>query len=937
MHVTDHIAGFVRDNYAKPEKLTIILPSERAKKYLARSLYQAFQRPLLSPEMITIDQWVRKMADRPVIDKTRLLIRLYEVYKEHPQEGDVLDFSEFMSWGAQLISDFDELDRYMLNAQDLFRNLSDIKEIENWSFGQENLSEGQKRFMAFWDRLPGYYHKLNERLDREGVYYMGRAYRFVAEHIIDLLQEDTERKFIFAGFNALSAAELHCMKRLTQAGKAKVLLDVDQFYLQAEKHEAGVFQRKIIRDLDIKEPTFVLDKLLNDSKQIRIIECAQHIGQTRVASTLLHDLSTADFDETLVLLADESLAVPFIKNIPKNVGSANLTLGMPLKHTAIKTWVDLLFSIQENALRFRTKSCYNQDLRKCWSHPFLSAILSDTEKNRIVQLEYEMIRFNRIFINAANLSLGKITQHLLEMIYSPWEQNWGYAVQQIRKINGVLYKALGENNEFEQALIEQFDQAMMALENLISEGFPDMSMGSFKVLFNQHWGNKSLAYYGHPTKGLQVMGLLETRLLDFKRMIVLGLNEGIMPPTNPIQTLIPMDLRKFHGLPTPRDKQGLFAHHFYRLLHHCEELIVTYTSARENMGSNEASRYLLQLELELARMNPKISIQKELYNIPFDEVEAVTKPVIEKSPEVLLRLNEFFERPLSASAINKFLTCPLDFCYRYIFEFGEDDTIEEEIESARFGTFIHDVVEKLYTPFARHIKGEKVVPPPPNLTEKDIEQMLPKVKGLLHEAFMTHFDQDEAAFQTGKNLLSFQMALDLTKRLLRQEMKFISTLSKSQPLFIEHLEVRLEGTMPVVVNGETKQLRFKGFVDRIDSIGDKIRIIDYKSGKATEEHVLLNENKRNDLFAYFGGVKHAVQLVLYIFLYRETFGRNPHEAGIYALTNVSEGMQNLKTDLSTEELLALFQDFMGQFVEAVYDKDVPFEHASKSDYCLYCE
>jgi ATP-dependent helicase/nuclease subunit B len=935
MYFTDRMAHFIRENYAKPEKLTIILPSERAKKFLARSLFQAYNRPLLAPEMITIDQWVKKMADRPVIDKTRLLIRLYEVYLELPQEGDLLDFSEFMSWGSQLISDFDELDRYMLNARDLFRNLSDIKEIENWSFGQEELSEGQKRFMAFWDRLPGYYHRLNEKLDSEGVYYMGKAYRFVADNILHLLDQDSERKFLFAGFNALSAAEIKLMKQLKQAGKAEVLLDADEYYLQAEKHEAGTFQRKIIRELETKEPHFVTNRLLTEPIHVRIIECAQHIGQTRVASTLLNDLSRDELNETLVLLADESLAVPFIKNIPKNVGSANITLGMPLKHSAIKTWVDLLFSIQENAHRFRTKSCYNHDLRKFWSHPFLSVILSASEKKRIVQLEYEMIRFNRIFLNVQSLSLGKLTQELLEILYTPWEQNWGQAVRQIRQLNALLFKELGEQNEFEQALIEQFDHAMMAFENLISEGFPEMSMGSFKVLFNQHWGNKNLAYHGHPTKGLQVMGLLETRLLDFKRIIVLGLNEGIMPPTNPIQTLIPMDLRKYHGLPTPRDKQGLFAHHFYRLLHHCEEMVVTYTSARENIGSNEASRYLLQIELELARMNPHVTIQKELYTIPSDEVESAVKQSIEKSVEVKARLDEFFERPLSASAINKFLTCPLDFCYRYIFEFGEDDTIEEEIESARFGTFIHDVMETLYTPFARHIKGVKVEPAPPNLTAQDVEKMLPRVEGLLHKAFMKHFDGDQSAFTTGKNLLSFQMALDLTKRLLKQEISFLST--QSQPMFIEHLELRLEGSMPILVNDKKKVLKLKGFVDRIDSVGDRIRIIDYKSGKANEAHVSMIEKNRGDLFTYFGGVKHAVQLVLYIYLYRDTFGYAPDEAGIYSLINVSEGVLKLNATSSTDELLEAFESFMGQFVEAVYDEAIPFEHEPKSSYCLYCE
>jgi len=834
-----------------------------------------------------------------------------------------------------LLSDYDELDRYLLDARQLFRNLAAIRDIENWSFNSEELTEGQRQFMEFWDKLPGYYFHLKEKLSKEKVYYMGQAYRYVAENILSLVPSDICSPFIFAGFNALSESELSIMRQLKVAGRAEILIDADAFYLEAPQHEAGAFQRKLLQDLLIKEPLFVGNRLLTEAKKVRVVECAQHIGQTRVASTLLSTASEQELNETLVLLADESLVVPMLKNIPKNVGKANITLGMPLKNTAIKTWVDLLFSIQENTLRFNTRGAYHHDIRKWLNHPFMSLIVSSDEKMAVVQLEQRMARNNSIFLSLNSIQIGSVPNAVLKLLYTPWDGDWPCALRNVREINAVLFKSLGENHAFEQAIIEQFDQAMQGFENLIQEGIPEMPMSCFKQLFNQHWQQHHMAYLGNPLKGLQIMGLLETRLLDFKRIIVLGLNEGVMPPTNPIQSLIPMDLRRHFGLPTPREKQGLFAHHFYRLLHQCEEMVVTYSSSSENLGSNEASRYLLQLELELSRLNPTFSLSHEMYNIPFDEAETSSGQIIVKSNELLLRLDDFFKRSLSASAINKLLTCPLDFCYRYLFEFGEDDAIEEEIESARFGTFIHDVMEILYTPFAQHLKGEPVVPPPPSLTVYDIDCMLDQYAGLMHEAFLKHFGQDASAFASGKNLLSYEMALDLTKRLLKQERAFLSSLS--EPLFIEHLEVQLEGQMEVPFQGGFRTLKFKGFIDRIDSIGGKVRIIDYKSGKTEEKQVKLSSRKRNDLRNYFGSVKHAVQLVLYTYLYREKYGSLPDSAGIYSLINVTEGVQVLQTDTTMEEVLDLFKEFMGDLLTELYDEGTAFIHNSESKYCLYCD
>ncbi len=938
MTFTDQIAEYIHEKNLDLKHLTIVLPSERAKKYIAASLFKTYQKPILAPEMITIDRWVRNLSDKTVIDKTRVLVKLFKVQLENLTNEKDKSFDEFMSWGTILLSDYDEIDRYLLSSEKVFKNLADIKEIENWSFGDETLSEGQKRFMEFWDRLPDYYKRLNEVLDKENSCYMGKAYRFLSENLDVVFKADKERHFLFAGFNALSPAEMSIMKQLERMGRAHILINADNYYLDNPSHEAGRFLRDFKKELDMKELPFVEDNLKNAKKHIEIIECAQQTGQVKVAATILSEFSKEEIDETLVLLADESLIAPLLRNLPKKIGQANITLGLPLKNTSLRTWVDLIFSIQENKTRFKSEAIYIHDLQKMWNHPFLTAVLKKEEKVAITQLETELIRKNSIFQTVTKIKIGAVPDAILAQLTQNWAGNWEIAMQAIRSLNELLFSNLSDEDAFEKAIVQGFDQALLDFENLVKEGLPVMSLKSFRHLFQQHWNTKSIAYHGNPLDGLQIMGLLETRLLDFKKIIVLGLNEGKMPPTNPIQTMIPMDLRGYFNLPTPRDKQGLFAHHFYRLLHHCSEMWVTYTSAQESIGSNEASRYLLQLELELSRINPLITIGKQFYTIPNETSETESVQEIHKTDEILKRIDDMFDKSVSASTLNKYLSCPLAFYYRYVMEFGEETEIEEEVESNTFGTFIHNVLEEMYTPFARHDKqGVLKAAKPKNLTSMDIDKMLKQYEGLINKEFLKYFNEDKDAFSSGKNLLSYQMALELTKRILEQEKKFIA--AQTEMVFIEYLELELKADMEIEVLGEKKTLRFKGFIDRIDSIGGKIRIIDYKSGKVKEDDVVVKKINE-DLIKTFSGTKHALQLALYCYLYRENYGELPAEASIYSLINIKDGTFPLSSKTSSvEELINLFPDFVAQLCVQIYDKELPFTHDTKAqfNYCLYCD
>jgi RecB family exonuclease len=873
-----------------------------------------------------------------VIDKTRVLLRLFEIQLKDAKTIEDHSFDEFLTWGNMLLSDFDELDRYLLNSKELFSNLADIKEIENWSFGNEFLTDSQKRFMEFWDRLPAYYTALNAVLDKEGVCYMGKAYRFVAENLGAVFKEDKDAHFLFAGFNALSPAEISVMKQLNQMGRGHILINADKFYLESESHEAGRFLRDLKVKLGLREMPFVVDKLLHEAKEIEIIECAQTAGQAKVAGTILEEMSQEEIANSLILLADESLIVPLLKNLPKKIGKANITLGLPLRNTSLRTWVEILFGIQENKMRFKSEGVYFNDLQRLWNHPFVSAILPKEEKERIITIEHGIIRSNSIFLSLDKIEIGPVGNQLMKLVYKPWKENWQEGLVSIRNLSNEIFKNLKDEFAFEKAILQGFDNALIDFGNIVSEGIPKMSLRSFKTLFNQHWNLKSIAYHGNPLEGLQIMGLLETRLLDFERIICLGMNEGSMPPTNPIQTMIPMDLRSYFGLPTPREKQGLFAHHFYRLLHSCTKMYVTYTSAQEKIGSNEASRYLLQLELELSRLNTAIKLTKRFYTIPQEEKKIDTKS-IPKTPEILARMDEIFAKSTSASMLKKYAACPLDFYYQYVMEFGEEEKVEEEVENNTFGTFIHNALETMYTPFARFNKeGEKVDPAPPAITSFDIDHMLKHYEYEINKEFSKHFNDDKEAFSKGKNLLSYRMALELTERFLKKEKEFLT--EQTEPVFIESLERELRAELELDIFGEKKKVNLKGFVDRIDSIGGKCRIIDYKSGKVSQGDT--ETNKKVDIDVLVRNCldkKHVLQLIMYCYLFKVNYNEMPREASIISFINIKDGVFKLDTStFSLSEVVDLFPEILQKILEKMYNTEEDFEHdaSDQYSYCSYC-
>jgi ATP-dependent helicase/nuclease subunit B len=734
------------------------------------------------------------------------------------------------------------------------------------------------------------------------------------------------------------------MKQLHQMGRADILIDADTYYFHDRIHEAGQFLRKNVQFFGLKELPYIENRLLTEEKKVEVIACSQFTGQAKVAHTLLKNFDEKTIQNTLLLLADETLIVPVLKNIPKNVGQANITLGLPLKNSTIKTWVELIFKIQEGFEKYDKRVVYYKDLIRFWHHPIISAILTDEEYTITRKKELAIKRYNTLFQDPDKVVISDRIDQIFKLLYTPWKGDWMLAIPLIHKINELIFDELAEKNTYEKALLKGFDEGIKTFELSIMDGLPEMRLRTFKTLFNQAWLNETVAFYGNPLEGLQIMGLLETRLLDFENIIILGMNEGKMPPGNPIQTLVPMDLRRHLELPLPRDKQGLFAHHFYRLLHHCKHMYITYSTSTEGMNASEPSRYLLQLELELQRENTNFKIQKKYYSLSEDN-SITEKKTIEKNEFVLSQLDQFLVNGISASAVKTFFNCPLDFYYKYLLKFGEEDKVDENIESNQLGTFVHEVLEKLYTPFSKRDEaGNLKNPLPPKIGLADIEHMEKSYELLMSESFSGFFGGQPDAYLKGKNYLSFNMALELTKRFLKHEKNFIKKTGKS--IAIEALEERLETTLEIEIFGTKKTVKLKGFADRVDSIDDEIRIIDYKTGKVdkldvgktftrpkwegTDEELLVKLSIDN---------KHFFQLMTYSYLYYKKHHRIVSESAIVSLVNISESPFVMNAnELSNARIIELYPKVLSLLLEQMYDPNTPFVHTEEYfSYCLYCK
>ncbi|MBD3635724.1 MAG: PD-(D/E)XK nuclease family protein, partial [Crocinitomicaceae bacterium] len=782
--IFDRHKGHIQD-------ISIIIPNRRAAVYLQKYLAKEFGRAYFSPEILTIHDWINSNTPERILSSTELLFVLYEVHCEIINSDKEL-FENFMLWGKTILTDFDEIDRYMKSPEEVFQNLRNIKELESWNVEPDEMGPEQIKFNEFWGKLSEYYAKLELRLKALDATYAGRAYLNFYNNIA---QHSLKDKIYFLGFNAVSEVEKQIMKYLQDEKIAEVIFDVDRFYFENEEHEAGYFYHQIVHDWKIQPD--LSNNFNSIPKQFEVIETSQQTGQAKIAGFLVEQLlkNGEHPKDIAVVLADESLLIPLTKSLPAEVETANITMGWPIKFSHLRGFLDTLFEFQFNFEKFKSEELYHKTLITFLQHPYTQEILGDY--NAKEKLQRTITEGNKIFVEWSQLEVLLPGVKNLQFLLRPLKEDNIERIRIFEKMVDLLYATFNEveNRSIDLEIIYQFNKGLKKFSDILKKYSVEMSLQSFKSMFFQFWQNESLSFFGNPTDGLQVMGILETRTIDFKNLIIIGMNEGNLPKPTQVNSFIPRDLRQNLNLPIEEDRQAIFAHHFYRLLHRASNVFMAYNSNSEGIGSGEASRYITQLENEL---DSSIHSFKRYTFTGDDTASNSVETVYYSTPEVQKRLDEILESGLSPSALNKLVTCPLDFYYRYILKFEESDEVEENIESSTFGTKIHTVLQQIIQ--QNFSNGDEFKPLEIERLKK--EKVAKKIQQRLTDAYLQDdggkkFSKSDLKY--GQNKLSFDVSERFIYSFLEEQ---INDLKKSKEDVIHiKLEENIEAEIETTLNG----------------------------------------------------------------------------------------------------------------------------------------
>jgi len=931
-------------------EVAIIIPNKRASVYLQKHLSLLIKKPFFSPKITTINEWIDEQTEEKIISQTELLFVFYDVYVEvekstnKAKPENIETFDSFIKWAKIIISDFDEIDRYLIEPKEIFRDLRNIKDIEQWDLWSFNptqvqknkgeLSNSQQQFLDLWDKLPIYYEKFNEKLSELNATYQGRAYQnFVKASA--LKNPSTFKHYYFVGFNALSEAEIRIIENLTRQKICTTFFDVDPFYVYNYEHEAGHFYRRLKDRWRLNEK--ISPKINASPKQIEVIETSQQVAQAKIAGDIIQQLPKESLDKTAIVLADESLLIPLTKSLPSDLKTANITMGYPIKYTHLKSLFDLVFDFQFNQKKFNNETnIYHKTLLKFLDHPYIQLIIND--KNKVFSFEAKLVETNQIFVAYSDLIVVFPSLKEIKPLFNIWYTDIEKGFIAIQSFVQILYKSFKEfkDKDLELEILYHFSKGLDKFKQ-IWEKYPyPLELKSFKKLFDQFWQQESLSFLGNPIDGVQIMGILETRAVDFENLIVLSMNEGNLPKSNFSNSLIPYELKKHHNLPVEQDRDAIFAHHFYRLLHQSKRVFLTYNSSADGLTSSEKSRFITQLENELDPEKYHHQIKHYTYSGE-DKQSDIKETVYYLTKDAEKKLDELFtERGLSPSALNTFVRCPLDFYYKYILGLKEDNSVEENVEASSFGTFIHEVLERVF-------KDNFLIPN----KKVSIDVLIEEKKNLeqyLKEQYLIKFSEKDIKY--GQNKLSFDISLDLLNTFIDYQIKELEKYP-DQPIYIKELEKNISAEFTLDINGVKKPIKIHGNADRIDQFGSIYRIIDYKSGKCDDKKVSINKPKTLDNLSLAITIKskdkgYARQLLMYALMFQQSYPDYKNfTAGIISMINIKSWLQNVhitgwENELINDKILEAFKkEFLG-VVSQMYDPSFEYKHNPKSEYCEYC-
>lgn len=899
------ISDYITSHYdLTKENITIVFPNKRAALQLRTELAKTIKTNFWVPQILSIQQAMEEWSNLQLIDNIEVI---FEIIKMN---------QEFFPYAAQMAKDFDEIDQYGVDAEKLFAHLKDAKEIEEWNL---NLESGvESNYLKFFGSLLSYYNNLRNTLQKNGQGYYGLITKKIASYDDATLQKCTQgRKIIFAGFNALTRTEENIIVRMVENGNAVMLWDLDSYYFEDEKQEAGYFARKFFQKHPDIEKNFIGDSFLTQKKEINVISVSGNAVQTNALQLALQDKEDKKDKKRVIVLADESLLIPVLNSIPESCGNIQVTMGYPFDKTIVYHFVDQWFRYQSTLSDDENKLYLWTFLRFCNSD-FIKLIFKGWEYEKLNTWLMKMAKDSVYYFKKSDLKqFEEYTQlyDFLNITTKKW-QNAKDCVDSLKEVLLVSMAKLGKNDNFVKNQISVAGRIANRLELLLNKYSDYIKIIDLQMLYTQVAGQMSINLQGDK-EGLQIMGLLETRNLDFDVIHFLSVNEGILPQNKNNNSLIPFDLRKAYGLPTYDQQQAVYAYHFYRLLQNAKKINLYYNNIADLSGMGEPSRFIRQLEFEYAKNNPKVKLEYWQYKSPsINEKQSGIEIV--KTDEILAKIHS-----LSPTSIGCYVRCPLQYYWKNV-EQIEDKSPDEEIQVNVVGSIIHATLDNFYKLFNHEVIS---LPLFDEMYKKHFKDCYHK--SLIDNGFANGLPD------TGFNYLNKTVIDNMLENFIKYERKF---LEENKQLSIIDTEKELEKYIDI----QGHKVRLHGFADRIDKVGDEIRIIDYKTGKVNPYDVKINDKVEG----ITGMAEKSIQLLMYKYLYLSENSEHPEiseqliKPGIVGFQKLSHGIYNLEIS-ETHELSQSFKEtcdkYFNEFLEELFNKDIPFTQTEDTKNCSFCD
>ncbi|WP_143885056.1 PD-(D/E)XK nuclease family protein [Chryseobacterium binzhouense] len=876
-------------------QFNIILPGKRPIVFI-RQILEERQYSGFLPDFFTIEELIVKIVDKQTIDGISLWLFAFEVYKNlHLIPND--DFSEFLKWFPTLQKDWDDILKFSESDEAVLQYMFDEERIKEWAQDLGDDEVPRKKFLNFWRNMNIFLPELKKKLQEKNWATPGMTHELAKLKIQDFAQKNNDN-FVFCGFNAFTPVEEKLVRNLLQWDKAQCFFQADRYYFDDERQEAGKFLRnhKMWKEFNDSRAFHWIEDDFNQPKNINVYEVSGNVTQTKILPEIFKDINNKTFTNTAVVLLDENL-LPATLDVMHEVENLNITMGFPLKNLSFSNAVKQLFYLQKQLEKNKT-SYYYRDL-----FPILEELpKSDEDDQIIIHFKSKIEERNIVYISQKLLKelLGDLSYFKLLQKAESEYQFLDDLISFCRQIKWLQLDDIQYEN------ISHFENAFRLIKNQITPYGFEIKMETLEILINQHINSESIDFIGEPLKGLQVMGLLETRLLNFENVILLSVNEGKLPLGNSQNTYIPFDIRRHFDLHTFLENDSIYAYHFYRLLQDAKNIHLLFNALSSGVNTGEKSRFITQIEMESQHQINHIIVENSSDPI-------ISKPIeIVKTPIVIQQLSKWKEK-VSASHLTSYLYNPIDFYLSKVLNTSETDEIEEELSIRNYGNLVHYTLQEIY----ENIKSK-------TLKNIDLQTSIQRIDEFIDIAIEKLKHQPEF-YNKGMNFIHKAIARKVILNILNHDLELIKS---GNTLEIVDIEKRFENIDFYLDKEKTDKVSFFGFIDRIDKLNGNIRIIDYKTAKTKNLTVKIDELNQSDYFQN-SERKQAMQLCLYQYVIQNLpeFWGYPVETGIWSFADAKKGVVSLEfAQGSLDDAMISIQNLILE----ILNPDINFIEKSKS-------